>query len=149
VLCEALRALDGNRCLPTMQLLCVPSTMPPRVRSATIADICVAGMQGEDRDHKWVIYVLSFWASLFMGIIFALVALSWIVHIIVYILVKPPLTPFLNTMFAKLDDAFRLFGVAFFALWCFFLIIAAIKGFTKLGLNFGFIQLYPMKVRSA
>jgi LMBR1 domain-containing protein 1 len=94
------------------------------------------------------VYVLSFWASLVVGIIFAAVAVSWIIHIVVYILISPPLSPFLNTMFSALDDVFRLFGVVAFSLWCFFLILAAIKGFTKLGLNFGFIQLYPMKVRT-
>ena len=95
-----------------------------------------------------MLYVLSFWASLIGGIVFALVALSWVVHVVVYLIVDPPLHPLLNTMFRELDDAFALFGVAAFALWCFFLILAAIKGFTKLGLNFGLIQLYPMKARS-
>jgi LMBR1 domain-containing protein 1 len=103
-------------------------------------------MQGEDRDTRWVLYVLSFWFSLLGGIIFTVVAITWIVHMVVYLIVRPPLHPFLNTMFTKLDDVFALFGVAFFALWCFFLILAAVKGFTKLGLNFGVIQLYPMKV---
>jgi LMBR1 domain-containing protein 1 len=104
-------------------------------------------LQGEDRDTKWVLYVLSFWLSLFIGIIFAIVAISWIVHMVIYVIIRPSLHPFLNSMFETLDDVFSLFGVAFFAVWCFFLILAAIKGFTKLGLNFGFITLYPMKVR--
>ena len=106
-------------------------------------------MQGEDRDMKWVLYVLSFWAALFAGILFAIVAITWVLHMVIYVIVSPPLHPFLNSMFKELDDAFTLFGVIAFAIWCFFLILAAIKGFTKLGLNFGFIQLYPMKVCSA
>jgi LMBR1 domain-containing protein 1 len=103
-------------------------------------------MQGEDRDSSWVLYVLSFWASLFVGCLFVIVAISWIVHVVVYILVSPPLHPLLNSMFKALDEVFPLFGVIAFSIWCFFLILAAIKGFTKLGLNFMLIQLYPMKV---
>lgn len=102
-------------------------------------------LQGEDRDTKWVLYVLSFWFSLFGGILFAVVAISWVIHIVVYVIVDPPLHPFLNSMFEALDDVFVFFGVIAFSIWCFFLILAAIKGFTKLGLNFGLIQLYPMK----
>lgn len=93
-------------------------------------------------------YVLSFWFSLFGGILFTGVAISWIIHIIVYVIVDPPLHPFLNSMFEGLDDVFVFFGVLAFSIWCFFLILASIKGFTKLGLNFGLIQLYPMKARS-
>ena len=103
-------------------------------------------LQGEDRDTSWVVYVLSFWFSLIIGILFVIVAISWIVHIVVYILISPPLHPLLNSMFSALDDVFPLFGVIAFSIWCFFLILAAIKGFTKLGLNFVLIQLYPMKV---
>lgn len=39
-----------------------------------------------------------------------------------YIFVSPPLTPFLNTAFIKLDGVFPLFGTAFFALFCFYLL---------------------------
>lgn len=105
-------------------------------------------LQGEDRDSKWVFYVLSFWFSLFGGILFAGVAISWVIHIIVYVIVDPPLHPFLNSMFEGLDDVFVFFGVVAFSIWCFFLILASIKGFTKLGLNFGLIKLYPMKVHA-
>lgn len=102
--------------------------------------------QGEDRDAKWVFYVMSFYLSLIGGIVFLVVAVSWVLHIVLYVLIDPPVHPFLNDMFEALDGVFPLFGVAFFALWCFFLLLAAIKGFTKLGLNFVFIQLYPMKL---
>jgi LMBR1-like membrane protein len=125
--------------------------MGMREQHTTLAG-CAAALtlqlaQGEDRDAAWVLYVLSFYFSLAGGILFVIVALTWVVHMVVYVIVDPPLHPFLNSFFSALDDAFRLFGVAAFAIWCFFLILAAIKGFTKLGLNFGLIQLYPMKVR--
>ncbi len=38
-----------------------------------------------------------------------------------YIFVSPPLTPFLNTAFIKMDGVFPLFGTALFALFCFYL----------------------------
>ena len=43
-----------------------------------------------------------------------------------YIFIAPPLTPFLNTAFTKLDGVFPLFGTAFFALYCFYLLGAAV-----------------------
>lgn len=151
-MCVSTAACEVQLCQPSLSSVPIASHIAAPLQTSPSHSPARRGhqsipmwLQGEDRDYKWVVYVLSFWFSLLGGIIFALVALTWIVHIVVYLLVSPPLHPFLNSMFEALDDAFRLFGIAAFALWCFFLILAAIKGFTKLGLNFGFIQLYPMK----
>jgi LMBR1 domain-containing protein 1 len=39
---------------------------------------------------------------------------------------NPPISPFLNSLFVKLDSVFPLFGTAAFALFCFYLIGAQI-----------------------
>lgn len=41
---------------------------------------------------------------------------------VLYLFTDPPLSPFLNEMFMRLDAAFPLFGTAAFALFCFYLI---------------------------
>ena len=41
---------------------------------------------------------------------------------VLYLFTDPPLTPFLNGLFTRLDGAFPLFGTAAFALFCFYLI---------------------------
>ena len=40
---------------------------------------------------------------------------------------SPPLTPFLNTAFIKMDGVFPLFGTALFALFCFYLMGALLS----------------------
>ncbi len=43
-------------------------------------------------------------------------------QVVLYLFTDPPLTPFLNGLFTRLDGAFPLFGTAAFALFCFYLI---------------------------
>lgn len=43
-------------------------------------------------------------------------------QVVLYLFTYPPLSPFLNEMFMRLDAAFPLFGTAGFALFCFYLI---------------------------
>lgn len=33
-----------------------------------------------------------------------IVSVAWVAHIIIYLLIDPPLSPFLNEVFIKLDD---------------------------------------------
>eukprot|EP01023_Acetabularia_acetabulum_P068553 TRINITY_DN9735_c1_g1_i1.p2 TRINITY_DN9735_c1_g1~~TRINITY_DN9735_c1_g1_i1.p2 ORF type:complete len:215 (+),score=14.29 TRINITY_DN9735_c1_g1_i1:383-1027(+) len=101
--------------------------------------------QGEDRDSKWTMYMLSYFIGLLVGIVFFIVAVVWIIHIIIYMLVSPPLHPFLNAFFTTLDDTFPLFGVCAFGVFSFFLIAAAIKGHITLSQGVGFLNVYPMR----
>ena len=43
-------------------------------------------------------------------------------QVVLYLFVYPPVTPFLNVLFIKLDNVFPLFGVIAFALFCFWLL---------------------------
>lgn len=43
-------------------------------------------------------------------------------QVVLYLFTYPPLSPFLNGLFTRLDAAFPLFGTAAFAIFCFYLI---------------------------
>merc|ERR1711916_149202 len=59
---------------------------------------------------------------LFLGIMTAFLALFWVIHIILYMMIDPPASPFLNDMFIDLDKAFPLFGTLAYASFSFFLL---------------------------
>lgn len=59
------------------------------------------GMQSEDPDYKWVLTVMGFWLQLFAGLLGLALSICWVLQIILYILIDPPVTPLLNDMFIK------------------------------------------------
>jgi len=84
--------------------------------------------------------------KLLLGIFAASMSVSWILHIIIFVLPKRPLHPFLNNLFIKLElPGFPLFGVLTFAVYSFFLLWACVKGNFKLGLRLAFWKIYPME----
>ena len=101
--------------------------------------------QGEKAETTWALTVLGYLAKLVFGILGLIVSVAWIAHIIIYLLVDPPLSPFLNEVFIKLDDIWGLLGTAAFAFFCFYLLLAVIAGATMLGLRLVFITIHPMK----
>ena len=60
--------------------------------------------------------------KLLVGMIGLAVSVVWIVHIVLYQLISPPASAFLNEVFVELDDTFPLFGTASFAFFCFYLL---------------------------
>ena len=84
--------------------------------------------------------------SLLFGICALIVSLFWVLHIILYMLPKEPVTPFLNTYFRWFDNWFPLFGVLSVAIFSFYLLICAVKGCFKFGMRFLFFQVHPMKL---
>ncbi|XP_044462780.1 LIMR family protein At5g01460 [Mangifera indica] len=101
--------------------------------------------QGEQAETSWALTVLGYLAKLVLGIIGLIVSVAWIAHIIIYLLINPPLHPFLNEVFIKLDDLWGLLGTAAFAFFCFYLLLAVIAGAMMLGLRLVFITIHPMK----
>lgn len=69
-----------------------------------------------------MLYQLSFYAKLFFGIFGIIISLAWVAHVIIYMLLDPPLFRFLNQLFVSLDNVFPLFGTLAFAIFCFYLI---------------------------
>ncbi|VFQ84337.1 unnamed protein product [Cuscuta campestris] len=101
--------------------------------------------QGEKAEAAWALTVLGYLAKLLLGILGLIVSVAWIAHIVIYLLVDPPLSPFLNLVFIKLDDVWGLLGTAAFAFFCFYLLLAVIAGAMMVGMKLVFITIHPMK----
>ncbi|KAJ6303524.1 hypothetical protein OIU77_017411 [Salix suchowensis] len=101
--------------------------------------------QGEKAETSWALTVLGYLAKLVLGILGLIVSVAWVAHIIIYLLVDPPLSPFLNEVFIKLDNIWGLLGTVAFAFFCFYLLLAVIAGAMMLGLRLVFITIHPMK----
>lgn len=90
-------------------------------RCTGILDLCCSLFKGEDGETRWVLYQLGFYVKLILGILGIITSVVWITHIVIYMLIDPPLSPFLNDLFIKLDDVFPLFGTLAFGLFCLYL----------------------------
>ncbi|KAL8146569.1 LIMR family protein At5g01460-like [Apium graveolens] len=101
--------------------------------------------QGEKAETTWALTVLGYLAKLVLGILGLVVSIAWIAHIVIYLLIDPPLSSFLNEIFIKLDDIWGLLGTAAFAFFCMYLLFAVIAGAMMLGLRLVFITIHPMK----
>ncbi|KAL1819094.1 hypothetical protein DCAR_0415346 [Daucus carota subsp. sativus] len=101
--------------------------------------------QGEQAETTWAMTVLGYLAKLVLGVLGLVVSIAWIIHIVIYLLIDPPLSSFLNEVFIKLDDIWGLLGTAAFAFFCLYLLLAVIAGATMLGLRLVFITIHPMK----
>lgn len=102
--------------------------------------------QGENAESVWIMTVFGYWLQLVLGFVTTFTSLLLIVHIILYILLDPPESSFLNDFFIDLDKAFPLFGTAAFAIFCFYMIAITVKGCAKFGLNLLVISVHPMRV---
>ncbi|DBB07652.1 TPA: hypothetical protein ACH3X3_009085 [Trebouxia sp. C0006] len=102
--------------------------------------------QSTDPDYAWAVTVIIFYLKLLFGVVGVGLSICWLLQILLYIFVYPPVTPFLNTLFTDLDNAFPLFGTVAFGIFCFYLIACVIKGATKVGLNLVVFTVHPMKV---
>ena len=78
-------------------------------------------MQSTDPDYAWAVTVIIYLKLLF-GVVGVGLSICWLLQILLYIFVYPPVTPFLNTLFTDLDNAFPLFGTVAFGIFCFYLI---------------------------
>ncbi|KAL2557897.1 LIMR family protein [Forsythia ovata] len=101
--------------------------------------------QGEKAEAAWAMTVLGYLAKLVLGVLGLIVSVAWVAHIVIYLLIDPALSPFLNEVFIKLDDIWGLLGTAAFAFFCFYLLLAVIAGTMMLGLELVFITIHPMK----
>jgi LMBR1 domain-containing protein 1 len=95
-------------------------------------------------------WVLKYWFGLLLGIICLILSLSWFIHIILYFIVIPngqPLHPFLNNLLVFLvENNVGFMATAFFAMFCLYLLLAAIKGNVKFGLRILLCwAVHPMK----
>jgi len=101
--------------------------------------------QGEDPAYSWTVTVIMQWLKLLGGIVALGITVCWILQIILYILIDPPVTPLLNDLFLAANDVFPLFGTVLFAIFVFYLQAAVIKGNFKFGLNLLIFRVHPVK----
>ncbi|KAK8958321.1 LIMR family protein [Platanthera guangdongensis] len=101
--------------------------------------------QGERAETAWAMTVLGYVGKLVLGVVGLIVSLAWVAHIVIYLLIDPPLSPFLNEVFIKLDDLWGLLGTVAFAFFCFYLLMAVVAGAMMLGMRLVFITIHPMK----
>lgn len=91
--------------------------------------------------------------KLIMGIIFAIMSLMWILHTILYVLVRQ-YAPFMPTFLNALFEAFEgpgLYpvGVALFGTFSLYLLLCVIKGCLKFGMRiFICFAIHPMKMKA-
>ena len=78
--------------------------------------------QGTDPDYMWAVMVMLYWLKLACGIVAGVLSILWLVHVVLYVFLNPPLYGFLNTFFRAMDTVFPLFGTLAFAVFCFYLI---------------------------
>ena len=101
--------------------------------------------QGEDPSYNWTITVIMYWVKLVAGILALALTVAWVLQIILYILIDPPVTPLLNDLFRAANDVFPLFGTLLFGLFVFYLQAAVIKGNFRFGLNLLLFRVHPVK----
>jgi predicted transporter len=65
---------------------------------------------------------MLYWLKLACGLVAGVLSILWLVHVVLYVFLNPPLYGFLNTFFSAMDTVFPLFGTLAFAIFCFYLI---------------------------
>jgi len=94
-----------------------------------------------------ILQIVWDYCQLVLGLIGIVISICWLLHIILFVIPKPPIHPFLNNFFIALDEAFTLFGVIAYGIFAFYLLWCVIKGTFKFGLRIPFIfSIHPMKV---
>lgn len=83
--------------------------------------------------------------SIVFFILSVIITILWLCQIIIYMLLDPPVSPFLNDYLTWFDTWFPLFGTLTVALFAFYLLFAVIKGINKFGTRFALMSVYPMK----
>lgn len=85
-------------------------------------------------------------AKLFFGLIFSFITLLWLIHIIVYMLVSPSASLFLNAYFFWYNTWFPIFGNVSYAMFSLYLLFCTISGCFKFGLRMLCFKIYPVKL---
>jgi LMBR1 domain-containing protein 1 len=95
--------------------------------------------EGGGSPFKW-------YGILLFGMLGSILSFCWLLHILFFMFIQPPLTPFLNTMFIDLDRVFALFGTFAYGLFAFYLLLCTVKGCVKFGLRLLCIAIHPMSL---
>jgi LMBR1 domain-containing protein 1 len=66
--------------------------------------------------------------QLILGIISAVLSISWMIQLILEVFLQGLLGPYLSDIFQKLTAAFPLFGVVAYGIFAFYLLACVVKG---------------------
>lgn len=110
------------------------------------AQLEVVYPQGEDPAYSWTVTIILQWIKLLIGITSLILSILWVLQVILYVVVQPPVTPFLNSVFVSANNVFPLFGTLLFGIFAFYLQAAVIKGNFQFGINFLIFRLYPVRM---
>ena len=98
-------------------------------------------ISGRNQAYEPLMYVFY----LVMGVVAAVHSLLWVLHIVLYMLVDPSPTPFLNEYLIQFSGWYPLFGSLACGLFTFYLLAATMKGCLKFGTRFFLVKIHPMK----
>jgi LMBR1 domain-containing protein 1 len=83
--------------------------------------------------------------KLVFGVIAIILTICWLIQIILFMLVNPPIYGFLNNYFFWFDTWFPLFGTISIAIFALYLLLAAAAGNAKFGTRFFLIKVHPLE----
>jgi LMBR1 domain-containing protein 1 len=89
---------------------------------------------------------IKYWSIGFAGMVCTVLSICWFLHLILYQLVKPPVSPFLNDLLRSADLTFSLFGTMLYAAFALHLMWCVMKGNMKFGLRLFFLPIHPMRI---
>jgi LMBR1 domain-containing protein 1 len=92
--------------------------------------------------------VLLYYLMFLFGLVAVCLTILWVLQIFLFMFTQPyPFHPFLNSMLIAMDQVFALFGVIFYGLFAFYLLLCVIKGNFKFGMRvFILFPIHPMRV---
>jgi LMBR1 domain-containing protein 1 len=100
---------------------------------------------GDPQNYKQHYNPLVPYFKLIMGVVSIILSAAWLIHIIIYMLVSPPVYPFLNSYLSFFDEFFPLFGTLTIAIFGLYLLLAASKGAAKFGTRFFLISVHNLE----
>jgi len=95
-------------------------------------------------------WVLSYYISLIVGILCMIVSLTWVTHIVLFVVIRlkgKPVYPFLNIILVWFQDkGLGFLSTSIFSLFCLYLLWATIKGSLKFGMRLMMcFDIHPLK----
>jgi LMBR1 domain-containing protein 1 len=107
--------------------------------------VILGGWQGDDPDVTWTFLVIGYWFKLLFGILGLVGSLLWILQTVLYVMISPPVSGFLNDLFIQLSGgAFGQFvAIILFGAFSLYLLLCTMAGSFKLGVTFLWFSVSP------
>lgn len=96
----------------------------------------------QDSVVSWMSSPFVIWGRALLFMFCTVWSLLWFLHMIIYTTLR--YHPMLNDAFTKLDEAFALLGIMFYASFSFYLLWATVNGCTRVGLAILCIRIHPL-----